>query len=296
MRCDRRGGVPTTVTGCGNRTPSARRDVGRIPSCSNYDLAVADLTFLPLGHDSSAWVYRVATTDGVPYFLKVRRRVTNPPSLLVPRSLHDQGIAQVIAPLPTKTQALWTEEEGYALILYPFITGTTGMEHGMTPRQWIAYGAILRQVHATAIAPVLAARMRHESFAPAGADVVRDLAAHMGGRPFADPAAQALAAYWHERRGDIRTLTERAEDLGRRLAQRAPTFVLCHADIHTGNVLLDADQRVWIVDWDETLLAPKERDLMFVVGGISSELVGPREEELFFQGYGVTTLDPLALA
>jgi len=61
-------------------------------------------------------------------------------------------------------------------------------------------------------------------------------------------------------------------------------------------VLLDANQQVWIVDWDETLLAPKERDLMFVVGGISSELVGPREEELFFQGYGATTLDRLALA
>ena len=35
---------------------------------------------------------------------------------------------------------------------------------------------------------------------------------------------------------------------------------------------------------------------MFVVGGISSKLVGPREEARFFQGYGATALDPLALA
>jgi spectinomycin phosphotransferase len=72
--------------------------------------------------------------------------------------------------------------------------------------------------------------------------------------------------------------------------------VLCHADIHTNNVLLDAGGTVWIVDWDDTVLAPKERDLMFVVGGgLNRTLVGPREEELFLQGYGATTLDPLAL-
>jgi len=53
---------------------------------------------------------------------------------------------------------------------------------------------------------------------------------------------------------------------------------------------------VWIVDWDETVLAPRERDLMFVIGGIIGGLVGPRQEELFFQGYGETSVDPLALA
>jgi spectinomycin phosphotransferase len=263
---------------------------------ARYGLAVADLTFLPLGHDSSAWVYRVGTADGTRYFLKVRRHVTNPPSLVVPRYLHDHGIARVIAPLPTNTQTLWTEVEGYALIVYPFVASTTGMERGMTPRQWIDYGAILRQIHATAVAPDLAQIMQRESFTPSGAEEVRELAGHIGGRTFADPVAQSLATFWHERSEDIHTLLERAEDLGRRLARRAPAFVLCHADIHTANVLLDADGEVWIVDWDETLLAPKERDLMFVVGGISSKLVGPREEELFFQGYGATTLDPLALA
>lgn len=272
-------------------------DMLRTSLGARYGLVVADLTFLPLGQDSSAWVYRVETATCAPYFLKVRRRVTNPPSLLVSRYLHDQGVPQVIAPLPTNTQTLWTEVEGYALILYPFIAGTTGMEYGMAPRQWIDYGAIVRQIHVTTLAPDLAQIMQRESFVPAGASMVRDLEAHIGGRTFADPAGQALATFWHERWEDIRTLVERAEDLGLRFAQRAPTFVLCHADIHTNNVLLDAGGQVWIVDWDETLLAPKERDLMFVAGGgINSELVGPREEELFFQGYGAATLDPLALA
>ena len=105
---------------------------------TNYGLAVTDLTFLPLGHDSSAWVYRVRTADDTPYFLKVRKRVTNTASLRVPRYLHDQGVAQVIAPLPTTTQTLWAQADGYALILYPFVEGTAGKDQGMAPPQWIA--------------------------------------------------------------------------------------------------------------------------------------------------------------
>lgn len=264
---------------------------------TNYGLAVTDLTFLPLGHDSSAWVYRVRTADNTTYFLKVRTRLTNAPSLLVPRYLREQGVAQVIAPLPTITQTLWAEVDGYAIILYPFVAGTTGKDQGMAPRQWVAYGALLRRIHATALAPDLVQLMPRETYVPAGAGLVRELEAQLGGRTVADPAAQALATFWHERWDDIHRLVARAEELGRRLAQRAPACVLCHADFHTANVLLDAGGQVWIVDWDDTVLAPKERDLMFVLGGgISRALVGPRAEELFVQGYGATTVDALALA
>lgn len=264
---------------------------------THYGLAVADLTFLPLGHDSAAWVYRVQAADGVPYFLKVRQRVTNPSSLLVPRYLHDHGVAQVIAPLPTTTQTMWATVDGYALILYPFVAGATGKDQGMAPPQWITYGAMLRQVHATAVAPELAQAMRRETFVPDGASMVRDLEAHIGERNFDEPAAREIAMFWRQRREDIHTLVARAEELGRRLAQAAPPFVLCHADIHTANVLLDASGEIWIVDWDETVLAPRERDLMFVLGGgISRALVGPDDEEVFLRGYGAVTADPLALS
>jgi len=60
--------------------------------------------------------------------------------------------------------------------------------------------------------------------------------------------------------------------------------------------LIDAAGELWVVDWDGAVLAPKERDLMFVVGGISARLVTPRTTEEFFEGYGETTVDALALA
>jgi spectinomycin phosphotransferase len=261
-----------------------------------YGLTAVSLTFLPLGHDSSAWVYQVQVDDHTPYFLKVRTRIANPASLLVPRYLHDHGVTQVIAPLPTRTHTLWATAADFAVILYPFIAGETGMHQGMAPQQWRAYGTAMQQIHETRVTSTLAQQLRHETFVPRGADLVRQLDAHIGESQFDDPAAITLATFWHEHRPEIRMLLERAEKLGYRLAQAPSTGLLCHADAHTGNVLLDRRQQVWIVDWDEALLAPRERDLMFVVGGISAKLVGPAEEAWFFEGYGGTAVDALALA
>jgi spectinomycin phosphotransferase len=111
-------------------------------------------------------------------------------------------------------------------------------------------------------------------------------------------SCRALAArFWRERREQIHLLADRADDLGRRLAATSPPLLLCHADIHTANLLIDAGGKIWVVDWDEVVLAPRERDLMFVAGGgISDRWVGRQDEEHFFQGYGPVELDPPALA
>ena len=147
-----------------------------------YGLAVTELTFLPLWHDASAWVYRVRAAAGGTYFLKARRSLANEAGLAVPRYLQDQGIAQVVAPLPTTTGALWADAGDYALILYPFVAGATGRQRGMTARQWTDYGALLRRVHDTALAPALARLLRRDPFTPAGAGLVRRLEAHIGAR------------------------------------------------------------------------------------------------------------------
>ena len=261
-----------------------------------FGITATDLVFLPLGHDAAAWVYRVQADDGGVYFLKVRLRVTNEAGLLVPRYLQNQGIRNVVAPLPGVTGALWTHINGYALILYPFVTGTNGIQRRPTDDQWTAYGRLLRQIHETALSPDLTAILARDMFSPVGAAQIRALDREISRRTFDEPAQQALAQCWTTQRDLIHALVERAETLGRQVAQAGLPLVLCHADIHTGNILLDTEGAVWIVDWDEALLAPRERDLMFVVGGISSTLVTPRDTELVLRGYGEVAVNSQALA
>ncbi|HEX2033044.1 MAG TPA: hypothetical protein VHS99_02570 [Chloroflexota bacterium] len=58
---------------------------------ASYGIAVAHLTFLPLGNDSATWVYRLRAADGTVTFLKLRTGPADAPSYTVPRALpHDQ--------------------------------------------------------------------------------------------------------------------------------------------------------------------------------------------------------------
>jgi spectinomycin phosphotransferase len=261
----------------------------------HYGIPVASLTFLPLGRDSQAWSYRARTADGAAYFVKLRMGEVNPAGLLVPRFLRDRGATGVVAPIPARTRALSVAVDAYDVTLYPFVEGVTGADRGMDERHWVSYGAALRQIHTTAPDADLTRQMMRETFTPASGAVQR-VEAQIAAQAFEGPTERELAAFWRDRRTEIRALVDRAEALGRRLRAEGPPLVICHADIHTWNLLIDEDDGLWIVDWDDVVLAPKECDLMFVVGGLSRELVGPREEAWFFAGYGETSVGPLALA
>ncbi len=262
----------------------------------SYGIAIARIEFLPIGNDSSAWVYRVSVDDGNTYFLKVKSGIVDEPAVAVPRFLKDQGIEQVVAPLPANTRKLWQTMDQFALILYPFIEGRIGMEVGLSDSQWMEFGPVLKRIHSTRLSPELLGKARRETFHPKWSRIVNQLQAKIIASDYDDPFEKELAAFWKGKSESISNIVDRAEELGRMLQHKPLEFVLCHADIHTANVLLDQENRMFIVDWDETILAPKERDLMFVGGGVGGATDSAREAALFFRGYGQTELDTLALA
>jgi spectinomycin phosphotransferase len=71
-------------------------------------------------------------------------------------------------------------------------------------------------------------------------------------------------------------------------------WVLC--DLHAWNILHGSPGGLQIIDWDDPILAPKERDLMFIGGGVGGIWNTPGEEALFYQGYGAPDLNLTALA
>lgn len=112
-----------------------------------------------------------------------------------------------------------------------------------------------------------------------------------------DDLVAHFLAFWDAHDEEIDSLIYRSEQLASILLEKSLPQVLCHSDLHAGNVLLGDDDRLCIVDWDTLILAPKERDLMFIGGGVGGVWNQPREEALFFQGYGTAqAIDALALA
>jgi spectinomycin phosphotransferase len=265
----------------------------------SYGLTITEIEFLPKGHDSYAGVYRVVADDGTPYFLKVKQDTVFEPTVTLPRFLKDYGIDQVMPPLPTTTQELWGKVDQFTLLLYPFIDGKSGMQVGLSDSQWIEFGAALKKIHTIQLSAELSAQIPKEVFVPHSkwSGYARQLHAEVLKRQYDNPIEKELAAFWREKHDEIGTLIERADALGRQLQTRSSEFVLCHSDIHTNNLLLTADGKLFIVDWDQPILAPKERDLMFVVGGLAVDFEdGGRHEDLFFQGYGKTEIDLPTLA
>jgi len=264
---------------------------------AEYALPVERLEFLPLGADQNTAVYRADAADQSVYFVKLRSGVFDQTAVALPKFLRDQGLASIIAPLPTREGQLWSNLGAFALILYPFVQGRDGYEAPLSDDHWRALGAALRNIHSLQIPPALAAGIQHETFTPRWRLMLKTFVQRMEDEVYSDLVAKEVAAFLSARRREIHDLIGRAERLALSLHNQTPPFALCHADIHAGNVLVTTDQAVYIVDWDAPIFAPKERDLMYAGGGLMGGWRAPSEEEaLFYQGYGPTHIDPIALA
>jgi spectinomycin phosphotransferase len=268
-----------------------------LPACVQdaYGLRAERLDFLPLGADRDTAVYRLEAHDAQTYFLKLRRGALDEASIRVPRFLRDQGIAQVMAPIATAAGDLWTRLHPYTVTLYPFVEGHSGFARPLTDRQWFELGAGLKRLHATMLPDDIARAVPRESYRSRWPDRVRAFQARIASDSFRDPVAARLAAFLHERRDEIAQFVERAEQLSVVLRARPPAHVLCHADLHADNVLVDAHGALSIVDWDTLIFAPKERDLMFIGGGVGGIWNSAREVDRFYRGYGETPIDAVAL-
>lgn len=268
-----------------------------------FGLAVDRISFDPGGNDSAAWTYRAGTSAGDQYFVKVRRQ-PRPAGVLVPRYLRAQGLTEVVAALPTRDGGAWLDLDGWCILVYPLIEAPSAMWAGLDDDGWTRLGAFAARLHATALPPDLASVLPREDFQPKSNAMEAEVARHVeaiADTASLDDTSRHLVETWNRHVEAIERLVRRSEELGARIREREATGiasrrVVCHADLHTNNVLVLADGGLAIIDWDEVLLAPPERDLMFVRGAVVAGVVTDRQATAFELGYGTGDADPLLIA
>jgi spectinomycin phosphotransferase len=270
----------------------------RIIDCliTDYCIDVSTLTFLPLGADMHASVYKAQGHDQSSYFVKLKRSHHPDISPLIIGLLQDAGIKQIIPIFKTIENHPTQRIGDFTLTVSPFIEGQDGFSRDLTGDQWVTFGKILRQVHEIEVPPLIQAMLRRESYSPQWRDAVRSLYAHIESEPASDEVAVQLVAFMKQHAASIHRLVERAGQLAQKLQKESPEFVLCHSDIHGGNLMMDVNDAIYIVDWDGPIMAPKERDLMFIGGGVANVWNQPHEEDLFYKGYGKTEVNREILA
>jgi spectinomycin phosphotransferase len=260
-----------------------------------YNLRPAELAFLPLGADLGTAVYRLVTEDGTAYFLKLRKGFDEI-VVTIPRFLKAQGIQEIIAPVETRSKKYWADFGEYKMILYPFIEGKDGFNIELTDDHRRRLGAALKGIHGAQIPPELKRRIPKEIFSSHWRESLKRFQIQTEKNAFDEPTAAELAEFMKSRRKEIDHLLQRADELASDLPSKPMELVLCHTDIHGGNILIGEDGELYIVDWDNPILAPKERDLMFIGGGIDEIWKSKREEAMFYEGYGNPEIDIAALA
>lgn len=242
-----------------------------ILSClkAQYRIDAPTLSPLPFSADPHASVYQAG-----PYFVKVKRGFEPDLSVEVAEIL--SSLPEIVSPILTTKGKAYERLEHCVVIVYPFIKGKNGFSIPLTDLQWIQFGKALRKIHEMQIPHSLQGKLRKETFSSQWRKAVREV-------PF-----------YKEKKEVIEKLIDRAEKIVQHLS--AADFVFCHSDIHAGNLLIGEEGKIYLIDWDDPMMAPKERDLMFIGGGVGGVWNQKREGSLFYEGYGQCKVDPHLLS
>lgn len=245
--------------------------------------------FLPIGADGNAWAYRV-DTDETSYFLKMRRGVPAEAMLVVPDYLQANTVTEVVAPLRTQSDKLYVTLGDYSLILYPMIDGESAWEKELSDDQMHTWGDIMRRIHSAILIPALEKIVPKEQYISKHDALFKRMNRIIHQDTFDNDIANALADVWKSRINDIQFVYNRHLALGDRIKRQNLKHVICHADSHQANLMLKSNGELRVVDWDEVVIAPKERDLMFF------DMSNPDSHHGFWAGYQSTDVNYAAIA
>lgn len=263
---------------------------------NKYGLKITNLILLPFGADRAASVYKAETRGKDSYFVKLKHGHYSDISVKLLTFLAESGIQQVIPPIKTINDELAQQNSDLTIIVYPFVNGQNGFNCDLTQDQWVILGKALRHVHQLHIPPSIKDQIRKENYSHTWQETVRSLVDINEGDQRGDEISLKLKMFLMEHKLIIHRLVNRAETLSKVIQKQTSEFVLCHSDVHGGNILIDESGAIYIVDWDEPIMAPKEHDLMFIGGGVANVWNNSWEEEFFYKGYGETNINKTILS
>jgi spectinomycin phosphotransferase len=257
---------------------------------AHYLINVTSLYQIFSGADANAFIYKAFADDHKKYFVKVKNESIQNKDIFILDFLQTAGISNLIFPIQTKDGKQVQECDGFSYLVYPYIEGQNGFCVPLNGASWVVLGKTLKQIHELKIPSNLKANIRKEEFSPTYRNIVRTFYKDPKLTMTNDVIASNLYHFLLENELLIQRLVNCAEALAQKASLQPLDFVLCHSDIHAGNILIDKNKTLYIVDWDQPIFAPKERDLMFIGAGVGNVWNDQDDITAFYQGYGLTDI------
>lgn len=258
---------------------------------TNYNIETSVLTDVAGGADLHSKVYKAEAVDGALYFVKIKQGLHCEAGVLLQLLLCYAGIQGIISPVKTIDDKLFQPVCNSILTIYSFVNGENGFDRNLNKGQWIEFGKVLKQIHEFNLSQSVQNNIRHENYSSKWRDELRLIYESIEAEVSSDHVDTATFCFMKKHKETILRLVSMADELCKRIKSKKIDFVICHSDIHAGNLLIQDDGKMFIVDWDSPVMAPKERDLMFIGGGVGNAWNNPDEVESFYLGYGMTIID-----
>ena len=234
-----------------------------------YALPLCAMTFFPEGEDSYGYIAMSET--GEKYFVKASTSVLDTHLKVASLLRHRCNISGVVAPLETRDGALSIPWQDFRVSFFPFIEGKSRWDlwkvgKDFTDTELSQTGALLATIHgcsdSIASNTLTVAKydlpLRHELHTVL--EVAERKVASQN--QYQKQLLETLATH----RSSILETMDRYDELGRSAAAAQTSFVITHGDPTPGNLILDAENRLHLIDWDGVRLGPPEKDLVSFTG------------------------------
>lgn len=211
---------------------------------NNYDIQIQSIDLAPRGFVGETYI---VNTSNNRYFLKIfknnRYFVNVLQSLPVLKELKELGITDINYPIPTKVNDLYIKHEERYYILFNYIEGKNTWDYDKHE----VYTQLI-QIHkstAKVTSPV-----KKEDFNIEYEEIFEQKLSQYKDIPLIASYLDEILKHW-----------ECFKKLSYILKNRSFNMYITHGDAF-GNIIKNEDD-LYIIDWDDLLLAPLERDLWF---------------------------------
>jgi spectinomycin phosphotransferase len=170
-------------------------------------------------------------------------------------------------------------------MLFPYINGQSGWNISLSKEQFIEFGKFMYNLHSANIPNKYTTNIITENYNKGYRENVKNIMGNIKNKNHGHSVIIDFINCLKDNKNIIIEMILSAENIIKEIINEDQKMCLCHGDIHAGNILIDNND-FYIVDWDTLILAPKERDLMFIGGGIGGKWNKEKEVEYFYAGYG----------
>lgn len=206
-----------------------------------------------------AETYIIETQDAKKYFCKLVDKVLFIPNIIrslpICKEMHDKGIKRISYPITSK-EGLYVQLDDTLIVLFNFIPAEQSYDYNMRE-----FGKLTATIHA--LTPSITTSIPKESFKFEHEPLFLRHFQEGLNSASNNSVEKNLKVLLKKHERMLQRLYESFAALQKKYQGSKTNLVITHGDA-PGNVLVKSFDDIYLIDWDEILLAPCERDMWMV--------------------------------